>query len=78
LSDIVDWIRVAGGERSDIAVKLSKAGLTPADAELQLGFGRIDSTRDTIITRVTKGTLGLKDAAQQVHEFRRLERKTGS
>jgi hypothetical protein len=78
LSDIVDWIRVAGGERTDIAVKLSKAGLTPADAELQLGFGRIDSTRDTIITRVTKGTLGLKDAVQQVHEFRRLERKTGS
>lgn len=72
LSDIVDWIRVAGGEHPDIAVKLSQAGLAPADAELRLGFGRIDSTRDTIITRVTKGTLGIKDAVRQVQDFRRL------
>lgn len=78
LSDIVDWIRVAGGEHPGIAVKLSKAGLTPADAELRLGFGRIDSTRDTIITRVTKSTLGIKDAVRQVQDFRRLKRTAGS
>ena len=78
LSDIVDWIRVSGGEHPDIAVKLSKAGLTPADAELRLGFGRIDRSRDTIIERMIKGNLGIKDAVRQVQEFRRSERSTGS
>jgi hypothetical protein len=78
LSEIVDWIRVSGGEHSDVAVKLSKAGLTPADAELRLGFGRIDASRDTIMERVSKGTLGIKDAVRQVQDFRRAERSTGS
>lgn len=78
LPDIVDWIRVAGGEHPDVAVKLSKAALTSADAELRLGFGRIDASRDTIIERVIKGTLGIKDAVRQVQEFRRSERSTGS
>jgi hypothetical protein len=78
LSDIVDWIRVSGGQHPDIAVKLSGAGLTPADSELRLGFGRIDPTHATIIERVTKGTLGIKDAVRQVHEFRRTQQSTGS
>ena len=78
LSDIVDWIRVSGGEHPDVAVKLSKEGLTPADAELRLGFGRIDASRDTIIERIIKGTLGIKDAVRQVQDFRRSERSTGS
>jgi hypothetical protein len=78
LSDIVDWIRVSVGEHPDVAVKLSEAGLTPADAELRLGFGRIDTSRGTIIERVSKGTLGIKDAVRQVQEFRRSERSTGS
>ena len=47
-------------------------------AELRLGFGRIDSTRDTVITRVTKGTLGIKNAVRQVEEFRRLKRTARS
>jgi Translation initiation factor IF-2, N-terminal region len=78
LPDIVDWIKVAGGVRPDIAVKLSTAGLTPTDADLRLGFGRIDPTRDTIITRVTKGTLGIKDAVRQVQDFHRQKRAAGS
>jgi hypothetical protein len=78
LSDIVDWIRVSGGDRSDVAVKLAKEGLTPADAELRLGFGRVDASRDTIIERVTKGTLGMKDAVRQVRDFRNSEQATGS
>jgi Translation initiation factor IF-2, N-terminal region len=78
LSDIVDWIRVSVGEHPDVALRMSKEGLTPADAELRLGFGRIDPSRDTIIERVSKGTLGIKDAVRQVQEFRRSERSTGS
>ncbi len=73
LPDMIDWIRVTGGERSDIAAKLSAAGLTPADADLRLMGGRIDPTRDTIVTRVMKGHLGIKDAVRQVQEFRRSE-----
>ena len=69
---------MSGRQHPDIAVKLSRAGLAPADAELRLGFGRIDPTRATIIQRVTKGTLGIKDAVRQVQQFRRLERSTGS
>jgi Translation initiation factor IF-2, N-terminal region len=78
LPEIVDWIRVSGGEHRDVAMKLSKEGLTPADAELRLGFGRIDTSRDTIVERVSKGTLGIKDAVRQVRDFRRSERSTGS
>lgn len=78
LSDLVEWIRVADAEHPDIAVKLAQAGLCPADADLRLGFGRIDTTRDTIFRRLAKGTLGIKDAVRQVQEFRRSERATGS
>lgn len=77
LDDMADWIRLTGGEHSDVAMQLSRAGLTAADAELRIGFGRIDPTRDTIITRVIKGNLGVKDAVRQVQEFRRSE-ATGS
>lgn len=78
LDNMADWIRVSGGENPDIAVQLCAAGLTPADADLRLGFGRIDPTADTIIRRVMKGTLGLKDAVRQVDEFRRSRAATGS
>ena len=69
---------MSGGEHPNVAVKLCKAGLTPADAELRLGSGRIDASRDTIIERIIKGTLGIKDAVRQVQDFRRSERSTGS
>jgi hypothetical protein len=54
-------------------VQLSRAGLTAADAELRISFGRIDPTRDTIIMRVIKGNLGVKDAVRQVQKFRRSQ-----
>jgi hypothetical protein len=47
--------------------ELSNAGLTPADAELRLAFGRIDPTREMIITRVIKGHL----------QWRRYRRRPG-
>lgn len=78
LDDIAEWIKVSGGDHPEVAVTLSALGLTPADADLRLGFGRIDPTRDTIIQRVIKGTLGSKDAVRQVNEFRRSQSATGS
>jgi len=78
LDDMADWIRASGGQHPDVAVKLSAAGLTPADADLRLGFGRIDPTRDTIIRRVIKGTLGIKDAVSQVKAYRRSQAATGT
>lgn len=78
LSDLVEWIRVAEAERPDIAVKLAQAGLSPADADLRLGFGRIDTNSETIFRRVVRGTLGMKDAVRQVEAFRRSERAAGS
>lgn len=78
LEDMAEWIRVSGGQHPDIAVKLCAAGLTPDDADLRIGFGRIDATRDTIIQRVIRGTLGIKDAVSQVKEYRRTESATGS
>lgn len=78
LDDMAEWIRVSGGEHPEVAVKLCTAGLTPADADLRIGFGRIDRTRDTIIQRVIKGTLGIKDAVRQVTEFRRSQATTGT
>jgi hypothetical protein len=78
LSDIVDWIRVRRGERRDVAVKLSEQGLTPAEMELRLGFGRVDPSRDTIIERVIKGNIGIKDAVRQVQEFRHSDRSVGA
>jgi len=78
VDDMAEWIRVSGGEHPNVAVQLCAAGLTSADADLRLGFGRIDPTRDTIIQRVIKGTLGIKDAARQVSEFHRSQAATGS
>lgn len=78
LDDMAEWIKVSGGQHPDIAVKLCAAGLTPADADLRLGFGRIDPTRDTIIQRVIKGTLGIEDAVSQVNEYRRSQSATGT
>jgi hypothetical protein len=78
LDDMAEWIRVSGGEHPDVAVQLSAAGLTTADADLRLGFGRIDPTRDTMIRQVIKSTLGIKDAVRQVNEFRRSQSATGS
>ena len=77
LPDVVDWIKLSGGARVEVAMQLSRAGLTAADAGLRLGFGRIDRSRDTIFERVVKGSVGFKDAVRQVHEFRRSERTTG-
>ena len=54
---MIDWIRATEGVHPGIAEKLSNAGLTTADAELRLAFGRIDPTSEMIITRVTKGHL---------------------
>lgn len=78
LDDMAEWIRVSAGEHPEVAVKLCAAGLTPADADLRLGFGRIDPARDTIIQRVIRGTVGIKDAVRQVNEFRRSQAATGS
>jgi hypothetical protein len=61
--------------RPDIAAQMSHEGLRPDDAELRLGFGRIDSSRDTIIARVINGTLGMKDALRQVQDFNRSQRR---
>lgn len=78
LDDMAEWISVSGGQHPDIAVQLCAAGLTPADADLRLGFGRIDPSRDTIIRRVIRGTLGIKDAVSQVEEYRRSQSATGT
>ncbi|BBX25023.1 hypothetical protein GCM10009632_19130 [Mycolicibacterium alvei] len=78
LDDMAEWIRVSGGQHPDVAVKLCAAGLTPADANLRLGFGRIDATRDTIIRRVIRGALGVRDAVSQVKEYRRSQSATGT
>jgi hypothetical protein len=48
---------------------MSQAGLTAADAEPRLGFGRIEPARDEIFERIIKGTFGFKDAARQVKDW---------
>ena len=73
LEDQVEWIAVSGGEHIDTAIELSRAGLSAADAGLRLGFGRFDSSSPTIFDRVSRGTMGLKDAVLQVKDFRRSE-----
>lgn len=78
MDDMAEWIGVSGGQHPDVAVKLCAAGLTPADASLRLGFGRVDPTRDTIIRRVIKDTLGIKDAVSQAKEYRRSQSVTGT
>jgi hypothetical protein len=78
LGDMAEWIRVSAGQHPGVAMKLCAAGLTPADADLRLAFGRIDPTRDTIIQRVIRGTLGVKDAASQVNDYRRSQSATGT
>lgn len=76
LEDQVAWIAVSGGEQIDVVVRISRSGLSAADAGLRLGFGRIDTSRPTIFDRVSRGTMGLKDAVLQVTNFRRSESAT--
>lgn len=78
LSDIPSWIAVSGGEHADLAVRFSQAGLTAEDVGLRLGFGRIDPSRDAILARVAKGTLGFNDAVRQVKEFRQSQSESAS
>ncbi|MBS9535943.1 translation initiation factor IF-2 N-terminal domain-containing protein [Mycobacterium sp. M1] len=78
LPDVVEWIQVAEAERPDIAVKLAESGLCPADADLRLGFGRIDTNSDTMYRRLVRGIIGIKDAVQQVQGFRRTEQNMGT
>lgn len=78
LPDVIGWIRVSGGTDPSVSVKLFQKGLTPADAELRLGFGRLEPTRETIIQRVMNGTLGVNDAVRQVEQFRCSDQATGS
>lgn len=78
LPDVVGWIRVSGGKDPTVSAKLSERGLTPDDAELRLGFGRLEPTRNTIIQRVMSGNLGVNDAVRQVMQFRLSDQATGS
>jgi hypothetical protein len=75
--DVLDWIRLSGGAHVEVAIQLSRDGVTAADAGLRLGFGRVDLGRDTIFERLVKRTAGYRDAVRQIHEFRRSERRTG-
>lgn len=78
LSDLPNWIRVSGGEHSDLAVRFSREGLTAADVERRIGFGRADPNQDTVFNRVVRGTMGFKDAVRQVNHVRQSEGSTGS
>jgi hypothetical protein len=69
-SDPLEWLRVARGQRPDLAVALSIAGLSPADAELRLDrFGAEDLSARTIMAQVVGG-LGVSQAVHAVNRFR--------
>lgn len=54
--DLVAWLRVAGGERPDLAARLATAGLSPADAGLRLDqAGGVDPTARSVMTQVING-----------------------
>jgi hypothetical protein len=49
---VVQWIRLSDGQRPRLAAELSRADITPEEANLRLGFGwRIDPRMDTLYNR---------------------------
>lgn len=51
-SVVIEWIRLSGGERPNLAAELCQAGISPDEARLQLGYGgRIDLRWPTLYQR---------------------------
>lgn len=49
---VIQWIRLSDGQRPRVAAELSRADITPEEANLRLGYsGRIDSRMDTLYNR---------------------------
>lgn len=69
-SDPVPWLRVAEGERPDLAARLATAGLSPAEAELRLDqAGGVDPAARSVMTQVIGG-LPVHIAASRVVRHR--------
>lgn len=51
-STILQWIHVCNGKNAHLAAELSRAGITPHEAGLRLGYsGRVDPRMDTLFSR---------------------------
>lgn len=69
-SDPVEWLRVAQGERPDLAATLAAAGIRPAEAVLRINrFGGIDSSGRSLMAEVVRG-LSVDQAIQRVQRYR--------
>jgi len=68
---VIQWIRLAGGQRPRLAAELSSAGITPAEAGLQLGYGgRIDLRMDTLYVRFRDRRITRSEVIAAVRQWR--------
>lgn len=71
-SQVIEWIRLCDGERPDLAINLFRSGLSPNEAQLQLGYGgRIDPRRPSLYRRYRDGSMNRTEVIAAVVEWRR-------
>jgi hypothetical protein len=69
---VIEWIKLTGGQRPELAAQLAGAGMTAAEAGLRLGYGsRVDPRRETIFGRYRNKQISLSEALSEVWQWRR-------
>ena len=68
---VVEWIRLSGGQRPDLAAELSSAGIAPGEAGLRLGYsGRVDTRMDTLYVRFRDRRITRSEVIVAVRQWR--------
>jgi hypothetical protein len=68
---VIKWIRLSGGHRPRLAAELSSADITPAEANLHLGYGgRIDPRMDTLYARFRDRRITRSEVIAAVRQWR--------
>jgi hypothetical protein len=68
---MIKWIRLSGGRRPRLAAELSKAGITPDEAGLQLGYGgRVDTRWPSIFEHCRDRRISRSEAMAAVRQWR--------
>lgn len=68
---VIEWIRLSGGQRPHLAAELSRADITPDEANLRLGYGgRIDPRMDTLYVRFRDRRITRSEVIVAVRQWR--------
>jgi hypothetical protein len=71
-SEVIEWIRQSDGEQPHLATNLFHGGVSPKEAQLQLGYGgRIDPRRPSLYRRYRDGIMNRSEVIAAIREWHR-------